>query len=173
MQAGQGIVWDDERKRGLRGQVRQVGPPRGVAVSQAVQIGWKYIHVAVVLDPMTGRLWWAWRANMKDAEMTRIRGAWARKPDIDGWVWDGARGHTGKDRQAVAAPPGVRPPCAPEPNPVERFFRKLRRAVEGRVDPTLQAKQDALEPILEAWQRTPSGCGSCVAGTGPGMPWRP
>ena len=38
-------------------------------------------------------------------------------------------------------PPPSQPPYAPELNPVERFFRELRRAVEGRVYPDLQAKQ--------------------------------
>lgn len=42
---------------GLRGQVRKVWAPRGMPVSQAVQIGWSYIYVAVALDPRTGRLW--------------------------------------------------------------------------------------------------------------------
>lgn len=67
----------------------------------------------------------------------------------------GARGHTGEDMQAVDVPRVVQPPYAPEPNPVERFFRELRRAVEGRVHPTLQARQDALQPVLEAWQADP------------------
>ena len=53
-------------------------------------------------------------------------GAWAQKPGIDGWVWDGARGHTGKAMQAVDAPQVVQPPYASELNPVERFFRELR-----------------------------------------------
>ena len=44
--------------------------------------------------------------------------------------------------QAVDAPQVVQPPYAPELNPVERFFRELRRAIEGKVYPTLQAKQD-------------------------------
>ena len=45
---------------------------------------------------------------------------------IDGWVWDGAGGHTGKEMQAVGALRVVQPPYAPELNPVERFFRELR-----------------------------------------------
>ena len=140
---------------GLRGQVRKVWAPRGVPVSQAVQMGWSYFYVAVALDPRTGRLWWAWQKNMKGAEMARIWGTWAKESDIDGWVWDGAGGHKGADRQAIAAPRVVQPPYAPEPDPVERFFRELRRAIEGRVDPALQAKQEALEPILKAWQADP------------------
>ena len=57
--------------------------------------------------------------------------------------------------QALDAPQVVQPPYAPELNPVERFFQELRRALEGRVYPTLQAKQEALEPILNAWQADP------------------
>ena len=140
---------------GLLGRVCKVWAPRGTAVSQTVQIGWKYIHVAVAIDPRTGRLWWAWQKNRKGEEMARIWGVWADEPEIDGWVWDGAGGHTGKAMQAVDAPQVVQPPYAPELNPVERFFRELRRAVEGRVYPTLQAKQAALEPILKAWQTDP------------------
>ena len=119
-------------KLGLRGQVRRVWAPRGVAVTQAVPIGWKYTYVAVALDPLTGRLWWAWQKNMKGEEMARIWGVWAEEPAIDGWVWDGAGGHTGKAMQALDAPRVVQPPYAPELNPVERFFRESRRAVEGR-----------------------------------------
>ena len=156
LKAGPGIVWGDEMKLGLRGQVRKVWAPRGVAVAQAVQIGWKYIHVAVALDPLTGRLWWAWQKNMKGAEMARIWKAWAAEPGIDGWVWDGAGGHTGEDMQAVDAPQVVQPPYAPELNPVERLFRELRRAIEGRVYPDLQAKQAALAPVLNAWQADPA-----------------
>jgi len=82
--------------------------------------------------------------------------AWAKDPGIDGWVWDGAGGHKGEDMQAVDAPQVVQPPYAPELNPVESFFRELRRALEGRAYPTLQAKQDAREPILKAWQTNPA-----------------
>ena len=52
--------------------------------------------------------------------------------------------------QAVDAPRVVQPPYVPELNPVEHCFQELRQAVEGRVHPTLQAKQETLEPILNA-----------------------
>lgn len=155
LKAGQGSVWGDERRVGLRGQVGKVGAPRGVAVAQAVQIGWQYLYVAVALDPRTGRLWWTWQQNMKGEARARIWEVWAAEPAIDGGVWDGAGGHTGKGMQAVGAPQVVPPPYAPELNPVARFFRELRRALEGRVYPTLQAKPEALEPILEAWRADP------------------
>ncbi len=90
LKAGQGIVWGDEMRVGLRGQVRKVWVPRGVPVSQALKIGWSYIYGVVALDPRTGRLWWQWQQNMKGEEVARIWRAWAVEPGIDGWVWDGA-----------------------------------------------------------------------------------
>ena len=140
---------------GLIGQVRKVWVPPKVEMRQAVQFSRGYTYVAVAIDPLTGQLWWAWQASMKGAEMARIWEAWAEDPAIDGWVWDGAAGHRGEEMQAVAAPQVVQPPYAPEPDPVERFFRELRRAIEGRVYPTLQAKKEALEPVLKAWQADP------------------
>ena len=140
------------------------------AVSQAVQIGWKYTHVAVAIDPMTGRLWWAWQDNMTGEEMARIWGAWAAEPDIDGWVWDG--GHTGEDMQAVDAPQVVQPPYAPEPDPVERFFRELRRARNGCIRPCRPSRRP-WSPSCEPGRPTRTGCGNCAAGPEFGTPWRP
>ena len=101
----------------------------GVAVSREIQIGRSYTYVAVVIDPLTGQLWWAWLANMKGEEMARIRGAWAEEPGIDSWVWDGVGSHKGADMQAIAAPQVVQLSYALELNPVERFFQELRRAL--------------------------------------------
>ena len=137
------------------GLIGRVWVSRRVEVCQAVPFSRKYMYLAVVIDPLTGRLWWEWQASMKGTEMTRIWQAWAAERDIDGWVWEGGRGHKGKDVQAVDAPQVVQPPYAPELNPVERFFRDLHRAIEGRVYPGLQAKKDALKPVLNAWQTDP------------------
>jgi len=155
LQAGQGIVWGDEMKLGLRGQVRQVWAPRGVAVSQAVQIGWKYIYVAVALDPMTGRLWWAWQAKYEGRgdglHLANLGpGAGHRRLGLGRGPRPHGRGHASRGR----APGGIAA-LRPRTEPGGAFFRELRRAIEGRVYPTLQAKQDALQPVLEAWQADP------------------
>ncbi len=93
-------------------------------------------------------------------------GAWAEEPHIDGWVWDGAGGHRAAPMQAVEAPQIVQPAYAPELNPVERLFKELRRAIEGRSYPTLQDKRHALAGALQA-------SGGSVAGSGSGRLWRP
>ena len=50
----------------------------------------------------------------------------------------------------------VQPSYAPELNPVECFFQELRRALGDRVYPILEAKKEALEPILRDWQADPA-----------------
>ena len=59
LKAGQGIVWSNTRRLGLRGRMRKVWAPRGIPVPREVQIGWPYTYAAVAIDPMTGRLWYA------------------------------------------------------------------------------------------------------------------
>ena len=142
---------------GLGNTVRKAWAPRGVAVTRTPPISRTCTYVAVALNPLTGQLWWTWQANMKSEEMARIRGGgWAEEPGIDGWVWDGAGGHKRGDVQALPAAQVVPPPYAPEPDPVERFFQELRRSLGDRVHPTLEAKKEALEPILRAWQADPA-----------------
>ena len=58
--------------------------------------------------------------------------------------------------QAIGAPQVVQLSYTPEQNPVERFFQELRRALGDRVYPTPEAKKEALEPILRAWQADPA-----------------
>ena len=53
-------MWGTEMRLGLIGQVRQVWVPPRVEVRQAVQFSRMYTYVAVAIDPLTGRLWWAW-----------------------------------------------------------------------------------------------------------------
>ena len=150
LKAGQGIVWGNEMRVGLRGQVRQVWVPRGVP-GRADRLvlplrGPGSVHGTAVVGVA---------AEHEGRGNGPRLGGWAKEPDIDGWVWDGAGGHKGADMQAIQALRVVQPPYAPEPDPVECFFRELRRALEGRVYPDLQAKQEALEPILKAWQAAP------------------
>ena len=48
--------------------------------------------------------------------------------------------------QVVDMPQGMQ-----HPTPPSRTRWRTSPGIEGRVYPTLQAKQDALEPILKAW----------------------
>ncbi len=65
-------------------------------------------------------------------------------PGVNGWVWYGAGGHKDTEKQAIGVPQVVQPPYAPDLNPVERFFQKLRWALGDRVYPTLCISHDLI-----------------------------
>ena len=97
----------------------------------------------------------AWQTNMKGEVLARIREPGRRSRTLTA----GSGTETAAaDMQAIEAHRVVQPPYAPEQNPVEYF----RRAIEGRVHPTLQA-----------WLANPTRCGNCAAGVGFRRPDRP
>jgi transposase len=42
------------------------------------------------------------------------------------------------------------PPCSPEPNPAERVFQEVPRAIEGKVYATLEDKMKAVAEFLRS-----------------------
>ena len=73
---------------------------------------------------------------MKGEELARIRSPGRRNRALTA---GSGTGPAAADMQAIEVHRVVQPPYAPERNPVECFFRELRRAIEGRVPPTFQA----------------------------------
>lgn len=140
---------------GLLGTVRRVWAPRGVKVRQRVQQvrEWRYLNLAV--DVRAGRLWWCWTESMTSAAIASVVGGWQRHTDLDAVIWDGASSHRAADVVAIGFPLVLQPAYAPELNPAERVFQELRRAVDGRVYPSLEAKVAAIEAELRQWDADP------------------
>lgn len=145
------MLYADELRLGLRGQVRRVLAPRGVKVIQRVQIEYRWAWLLLGVDPLAGRLRWRWLERFRQAHLVPALTAWAA-PAI---VWDGAGPHRGKQLRAL---PGTRislPPYAPELNPAERIFEEVRRRVEGQVYADLAAKQAEAEGLLVEFAADP------------------
>lgn len=149
------MAWADEMRVGLVGTVRRVWAPRGVKVRQPVQMvrEWRYLVAAV--DVQAGRVWWCWTDTMNSTDTASVVQGWQRNTDLEAVVWDGAPSHRSELVQDLGFPLVQQPAYAPELNPVERFFEELRRAVEGRVYPTLKAKVGAIEAELLRWDADP------------------
>ena len=154
MTAGQRLAWGDEMRVGLCGQVRKVWAPRGVKVRQRLQFQrvWRYLALAV--DGIHGTLTWRWIASMKGAAIAEALEHW-RVQGIEAVVWDRAGGHRGPDVRHVDIALIEQPPAAPELNPAERVFEELRRAVEGDLYATIDAKVAAVERELQALASDP------------------
>ena len=155
MTQDQHLAWADEMRVGLMSTVRRVWAPRGVKVRQPVQMvrEWRYLVAAV--DVQNGRVWWCWTATMSSAATASVVQGWRQHTDLDAVVWDGAPSHRSALVQDLGFPLIQQPAYAPELNPVERLIEEVRRAVEGRVYASLEAKVAVIERELLTWDADP------------------
>ena len=141
------VGFSDEMRVGLRGVVRRVWAPRGVKVHQAQVLTYTWRYLAVVLNGLTGLLRWAWLPNMKKEGIAQLVADW-QAAGVTALVWDGAAGHQARVVRDVGVALLTQPPASPELNPAERLIQELRRHLEGRTYPDLDAKLTRADAFL-------------------------
>jgi hypothetical protein len=150
-----GLAWADEMRLGLRGVVRRVWAPRGVKIRQAQVLTYVWRYLALAVNGLTGTLTWRWTTSMKKEQVATVVADW-RQAGLEALVWDGASSHRAKVVRAIGMPLITQPPAAPELNPAERVFEELRRAIEGRSSPNIEAKMAVVERELAALAADPA-----------------
>ncbi len=130
---------------GLQGRVRRVWASKGVRVVQRVQFVFEWAYLLLGINPLTGDLQWDWIESMRQERLVPALKQWS----LDAVIWDRASSHRGKQTAALPIKRIFQPPYSPELNPVERVLEELRREIEGRIYPSLAAKQQAVENILQ------------------------
>jgi DDE superfamily endonuclease len=144
----------DEMRVGLHGTVRRVWGRRGVKVRQAVQFDYEWRYLFIAVDPHQGCVHWCWLEAMASLDIEgALRGL--RQSDLTALVWDRAASHRTARVRAVGWPLISLPPYSPELNPAERIFEELRREVDGKVYPTLDAKVAAVHAALQKLDAAP------------------
>jgi hypothetical protein len=146
------IRWVDEMRLGLQGYVRRVWVGQGVKVRQRLQFVFEWVYLLLSVNPVTGKLHWAWVKSMKQVDL---------KPTLETWspdavVWDGASSHRAKGMKELGFTCILQPPYSPELNPVERIFEELRKVSEGRLYPSLMAKKKKVEAELRRLAAKPA-----------------
>ena len=140
---------------GLRGTTRRVRGRRGVKVRQPLQLKYEWRYLFAAVDGQAGRVWRNRVPSTKaDAPWPTIAGIQERDV-LDGLAWDDAPSHRDDEIADLDLALVGLPPYSPELNPAERLFEELRRHVEGRVYPTLDAKVAAVQAVLEALDADP------------------
>jgi transposase len=138
------VVLADELRLGLRGRVRRVRAPRGVAVVQRLRLTYRWAYLLLAVDPRAGTLRWRRLARPRAEALKAGLGDWAP----DAVVWDGHGAH----RAGLLADRPTRrvglPPYSPELNPAERIFQEIRRRTEGRTYLTVADKQAVADAEL-------------------------
>jgi len=138
------LLYVDEMRVGLWGQVRRVWGLRGIPVIQKIQIVFDWRYLVLGVNPDRGTLIWDWVERVRQEQLLPIIERWSTHAII----WDNASAHTAKNMAALGAKLIFLPPYSPELDPAERIFRHLRPKIEGRVYPSLRAKQIAVEHHL-------------------------
>lgn len=147
-------VWADEMRLGLYGQVRKRWAPKGIKPVQLVQTVYHFKYLLVRVDCQS-RLSWSWLDSLKAKDIQPVLEQW-KAEGIQGVIWDGAAFHKAKSFKTLEIPLISLPPYSPELNPAERLFQEIRRAVEGKVFPSLQSKIEAVEDFLIPLSLNPS-----------------
>jgi hypothetical protein len=129
---------------GLWGQVRRRWGLKGVKIIQPMQIVFRWRYLVLAVEVLRCELSWAWAERMNQEQLVPIFEGWA----LDGVVWAGAPSHRGQAMGEVGFERIFLPPYSPELNPAERIFEEVRGEIEGKVYPSLGAKQAAIEHLL-------------------------
>lgn len=143
---GAGVVCADEMRLGLRGQVRRVLAPRGVKVTQRLQMTYRWAYLLLAVDPRAGTLRWQWLERCRAEAIKACVAAW----QLDAVIWDGAGSHRARLLAELPTRRVPLPPYSPELNPAERVFEEVRRRIEGRTYATLEDKQAVADTYLSA-----------------------
>lgn len=147
-------VWADEMRLGLHGQVRKRWTPKGVKPLQLVQTLYQFKYLLVRVG-CQNQLDWAWLDSLKAKDIQPVLSQW-KAEGVQGVIWDGAAFHKAKSFQELNLPLIPLPPYSPELNPAERLFQEIRRAVEGKIFPSLEAKMQAVEDFLIPLSQNPA-----------------
>ena len=149
------IGFADELRLGLRGTTRRVWGRRGLKFRQRLQLTYEWRYLFAAVDGQAGRIWWDWVPSMKAEALWPTIAGLQEMAVLDALVWDNAPSHRDADITDLDLAFVGLPAYSPELNPAERLFEEIRRRVEGRVYPTLDAKAAEVQAFLEELDADP------------------
>jgi len=76
LRRGEEVVFADEMRLGLLGQVRRVWGRRGEKLRRRVELRYEWVYLVLGVDPMKGRLWWDWVKRVRGEDIAQVLRAW-------------------------------------------------------------------------------------------------
>ena len=143
VRAGQRVVFVDEMRVGLIGQVRRRWMVRGVRLCQRVERSYEWRYLQVAVDPLSGEVWQRWSERLGKEAAAAALSAW-RALGVAVVVWENAGSHRAREVQEMGVALVYLPAYSPELNPVARVLCAVGRCVAGVVDGLLAAKMGAV-----------------------------
>jgi hypothetical protein len=161
---GRKVVFADEMRIEMIGQVRRKWFLRGYRPRERVerQFVWRYLQLAV--QPLTGEIGWRWAERMGGEEVAAAVKPW-QAAGIEAVVWDNPASHRALCVKGVHLLPYSPESCG-------WVFEEVRRWIEGRIYGSIEAKLAAVESFLrglaedKARVRRLTGVSSYSSGSG-------
>jgi hypothetical protein len=147
VRVGQRVVFVDEMRVGLIGQVRRRWTVRGVRLCQRVERSYEWRYLQVAVDPLSGEIWWRWSARLGKEAAVAALSEW-RALGVAVVVWDNAGSHRARAVREVGVALVYLPACLSELTSVARVLCAVGRCVAGVVDGVLAAKLAAVAGAL-------------------------
>ncbi len=171
---GKDYYFQDEMRFGTRTELARKWTAKGFRPSGEQKIGYEYGYLSVAINPLTGKVFALLLPDMRVesfqafiSEFRKFEGGEVRL------MTDGAAAHH-SPRIELATNLSLEhlPAYSPELNPVERFFKELRKELKNRVfdsyEDVERAVVQALKPYLKEKERvTQLTCYSWLQNTPP------
>ena len=141
---------------GTRTELKRKWTPQGHRPKAPIRIGYEFIHLFVAIAPFSGKIFAMFLPRL-DQECFALFSkefdeSLTQKTIL---IADRATAHKEEARANTKIELQKLPPACPELNPVERFFKELRRQLACKVFNTIQQAEGAVEKVLQNYFQQP------------------
>ena len=141
---------------GTRTELKGKWTPQGHRPKAAVKIGYEFIHLFVAIAPFTGKIFAMFLPRLDQQCFALFSKEFdeslTHKTML---IADRATAHKADLMVNTKIELQKLPAACPELNPVERFFKELRRQMACKVFNSLQQAEQTVEKILQAYFQQP------------------
>lgn len=144
------IFFHDELRAGTRTELSRKWAPMGHRPVAPVKIGYENTYLYLTICPFTGKGFGAFLPKLNTEWfrwfVTKVQECIENKSLF---IADGATAHKEElfDKEKLVFK--RLPAACPELNPVERFFKEIRKQLKNRVFDTLEQAQERIQKIVE------------------------
>lgn len=146
----QAILFHDELRTGTRTELGRKWAPMGHRPVAPVKIGYENVYLYLTLCPFTGEGFAAFLPKLDSQQfgwfIEQVQGCVSQKMLF---IADGATAHKAALFDEKKLNFVKLPAACPELNPVERFFKEVRRGLKNRVFATLEQAQQKVQEVVE------------------------
>lgn len=150
----QAVLFQDEMRFGTRTDLKRRWTPQGHRPEAPVKIGYEFAYLYLALCPFTG---WLYAMMLpyanKDTFTFFVKELNEQLQTNTLIIADRASFHqstaTGNTQLTLAH----LPTACPELNPVERFFKEIRKSLANRIFDSLDTAYVAVENAVKLWQQ--------------------